>query len=164
MKTRQAIEQMTAAIMTNTLKSSRARASAPTRRGGPGCVRRPAVRLLAGALMLVPLIALTWDGLRSNAQAPVPPLTVNQPDDAGDGVCDSTCTLRDAVLAANATPAADVINFAPTLASVTLDGEIRIAGALSIKGNGAKLFIIDGGTNNNRIFFLNAANVTITDL
>src|SRR5687767_2434040 len=171
MKTRQAIEHVTAATMTDKMMHRWAYGSAPTRRGGPGNgglpKHLPARWLLAGALVVVAVIALTCDGQQAKAQAPVPALTVNQPDDAGDGVCDSTCTLRDAVLAANASAGADIINFAPTLTYVTLDGEIRIAGsggALSIKGNGAKLLIIDGGTNNNRIFFLDAANVTITDL
>ena len=172
MKPRQAIERMLAAIMTDTMRHRRARGSAPSRLRGPGGVRRPksrpAVWLLAGALMIVPLLALTWVGQRANAQAPVPPLTVNQPDDAGDGVCDSTCTLRDAVLAANATPGADTINFEPALTAVTLDDEILIAGgsggALTINGNGAKVFTIDAGPGINRIFFLNTGNVTITDV
>src|SRR5688572_8769686 len=171
MKTLQAINQVTAVTMTDTMINRGDFGSASTRRGGPGswgCTEyRPASWLLAVALLVVGVIALTWDGQQASAQSPVPALTVNQPDDAGDGVCDSTCTLRDAVLAANATVGADTIRFESTLTSVTLDGEIRIAGsggALSIKGNGAKLFIIDGGTNNNRIFFLNAANVTITNV
>jgi CSLREA domain-containing protein len=171
MKTGQAIEQMMAEIMTNTLKSRQARQCSPIRRDGPGDLRRPRRRptgwLLAGALVIVSLTALTWEGHRADAQAPGPPLTVNQPGDAGDGVCDSTCTLRDAVLAANATPSADTINFDPALTTVTLDNEILIAGgggALSINGNGAKVFTIDGGPGDNRIFFLNSANVTITDV
>src|SRR5215207_6035360 len=171
MKTRQAIEQMTGEVITNTLKGRQARQGSPIRRDGAGGLRRarrrPAVWLLAGALVLVPLFALTWDGQRAKAQAPVPTRTVNQPDDAGDGVCDSTCTLRDAVLAANATPGADTINFDPALTAVTLDGQILIAGvggALTISGNGAKTFTIDGGPDFNRLFFLNAANVTITDV
>src|SRR5687768_11883803 len=161
MKTRQAIQQMMAAIMTNTLKGRQAHQGSPLRGSGPGGSRRPgrrpAVWLVAGALVLVPLIALTWNGQRANAQAPAPTLTVNQPDDAGDGVCDSTCTLRDAVLAANATPGADVINFDPALTTVTLDGEIGVAGgggALAINGAGAKIFTIHAGGNVNRIFLL----------
>ena len=74
--------------------------------------------------------------------------SVNQPDGAGDGVCDSTRTLRDAVLAANATPGGDTINFDPALTIVTLENEIRIAGgggALTINGNGAKTFTITAG-------------------
>ncbi|MCA1620542.1 MAG: PxKF domain-containing protein [Acidobacteria bacterium] len=172
MKTRQAIEQTMGEIITKKLKSRQAHQGSPIRRDGPGGLRRPrrrpAVWLLAGALLMASLFALTWDGQWAKAQAPAPPLTVNQPDDAGDGVCDATCTLRDAVLAANATPAADVINFAPALTTITLEGEILIngggGGALTINGNGAKIFTIDGGPGINRIFFLNVANVTITDV
>ncbi len=36
---------------------------------------------------------------------------VNELDDAGDGVCDDTCTLRDAITAANADPDFDTITF-----------------------------------------------------
>jgi CSLREA domain-containing protein len=171
MKTRQAIEHIMAAFMTNTLEGRRAHQGSQLRRGVPGGLRRPgrrpAVWLLAGALVSVALVALTWDGQRAKAQTPTPTQTVNQPDDAGDGVCDSTCTLRDAVLAANATPGADVINFDPALTTITLEGQILIAGgggALNINGNGANIFTIDGGPDVNRIFFLNAANVTITDV
>jgi hypothetical protein len=75
--------------------------------------------------------------------------------------------LRDAVLAANATPGSDTINFDPALTTVTLENEIRIAGvggALTINGNRAKTFTIDGGPDINRIFFLNTGDVTITDV
>lgn len=166
---RQAIEQMPAEILTNTSKRRRAHRSSPIRRDGAGGLRRPRRRpagwLLAGALVIVPLFALMWGGRWANAQFPVPALTVNRPDDAGDGVCDSTCTLRDAVLAANATPGADTIKFEPFLTTVTLESEILIGGgALTINGNGAKTFTIDAGQDTNRIFFLNSTNVTITDV
>ncbi len=36
---------------------------------------------------------------------------VTSPADPGDGVCNTTCTLREAISAANAKPGADVINF-----------------------------------------------------
>ena len=38
-------------------------------------------------------------------------LTVKQGDDAGDGVCDATCTLRDAILTATMSPPPILINF-----------------------------------------------------
>jgi CSLREA domain-containing protein len=37
--------------------------------------------------------------------------TVNQINDSGDGTCDATCTLRDAILTANAAAGNDVIEF-----------------------------------------------------
>lgn len=121
------------------------------------------VRLLAG-LLVIAFLAVPWQYQRVSAQAGL--FTVNQPHDAGDGVCDSTCSLRDAVLAANATSASDVINFDPALTTITLESEILIGaggGALTISGNGAKFFAIDGGPDINRIFFLNVADVKITD-
>jgi trimeric autotransporter adhesin len=36
---------------------------------------------------------------------------VNNTDDPGDGICDSVCTLREAIDAANANPGADAITF-----------------------------------------------------
>ena len=40
------------------------------------------------------------------------PYTVNSTDDVNDGVCNSThCSLREAILAANANPGADTIAF-----------------------------------------------------
>src|SRR5437773_3029529 len=51
--------------------------------------------------------------------APANSFRVNQPSDAGDGVCDATCTLRDAINNANALPSDSTINFAPGLTKIT---------------------------------------------
>ncbi len=85
--------------------------------------------------------------------------TVNQPDDAGDGVCDATCTLRDAVQEANTLDGDDTIDFVSSLTTIALDDEIEIInehGSLRILGPGADRLTIDGGPGTNRIFFLNA--------
>lgn len=93
---------------------------------------------------------------------------VNQPSDAGDGVCDATCTLRDAVTAANSAASDDIITFNPGLTSIALTSEIVIAnnGTLTINGPGANvLTITGGGAGTNRLFSLNSgANVTVTGL
>jgi CSLREA domain-containing protein len=71
--------------------------------------------------------------------------------DAGDGSCDATCTLRDAVLAANANPGADTITFASTLSGDTIlldiagKGNIKITDSLTIQGPGANLLTVSGG-------------------
>ncbi|MBS1795149.1 MAG: carboxypeptidase regulatory-like domain-containing protein [Acidobacteria bacterium] len=93
-------------------------------------------------------------------------LTVNLPGDDGDLTCDATCTLRDAIDDANASTADDAIVFAPEIAVVTLAGEIVInnRGKLTITGRGANLSTIDGGPGQNRIFFANAANLTLRHL
>jgi CSLREA domain-containing protein len=92
--------------------------------------------------------------------------TVNQSGDAGDGVCDATCTLRDAVTAANGAASDDTITFNSGLTNITLTGgEIVIAsnGTLTISGPGANVLTIDGGAGTNRIFSINGSTtVTIT--
>jgi len=62
---------------------------------------------------------------------------VNQGDDAGDSICDATCTLRDAVLSANAAPAPSLIQIAPAAAMI----DITQLGALLVQAAGA---MIDG--------------------
>jgi hypothetical protein len=82
------------------------------------------------------------------------------------------CSLREAVSAANASPADDLINFVPGLTAVVLTDQIVIenAGALSITGPGAKLLTIDANAANNgnpfgnRILSVNNASVAITDV
>jgi len=177
MKTGQAIEQMIAAIMTNTLKSRRAYGSAPTRRGGPGALRRPrrrpAVWLLAGALLIVPIIALTWNDQRAKAQPTGTTFVVNQPGDAGDGVCDATCTLREAIAAANAAEGADTISFdsaafaAPGPHIINLSGALPdLSSDMTIQGPGANILTVrrDKG-GDYRIFTITAGQtVTISGL
>ncbi|MDQ4126388.1 MAG: Ig-like domain-containing protein [Actinomycetota bacterium] len=45
------------------------------------------------------------------AHAAATTFTVNQTGDPGDGLCNATCTLRDAIVSANSNPGADTINF-----------------------------------------------------
>lgn len=79
---------------------------------------------------------------------------VNQTNDAGDGVCDATCTLRDAITAANNAGSDDSISFSYLIfnnrATITLNGtDIIIAnsGALSINGLENEKVTIDGNSN-----------------
>jgi CSLREA domain-containing protein len=63
---------------------------------------------------------------------------VTSSGDSGDGTCDATCTLRDAVAAANANSGADTIMFASTLSGDTIlldiagKGNIPISDSLTI--------------------------------
>jgi len=90
--------------------------------------------------------------------------TVNQPGDAGDGTCDATCTLRDAINTANHLPSVSTINFAPGLTQITLTSEIVISGILTINGSGANVLTIDGGVGANRIFTITGGLVDINDV
>jgi hypothetical protein len=89
--------------------------------------------------------------------------TVNQAGDAGDFTCDATCTLRDAVNAANAAATDDTISFAAGITTITLTSEIQITigGTLTITGPGANVLTIDGGAGTNRIFQTLSATATI---
>ena len=65
------------------------------------------------ALILLLFAALAAGAaLRAGASAQMATLTVTSAADPGDGVCDETCTLRDAILEANARPGPDRIEFA----------------------------------------------------
>ncbi len=84
------------------------------------------------------------------------------------GRCDSRCTLRAAVNAANNSPTDDTISFDPVLTFfrgtiVFLNTELMInnAGTLSINGPGAHVLAIDGSAGTDRIFNVNGATVTI---
>jgi hypothetical protein len=89
-------------------------------------------------------------------------ITVNDNSDpSGTGACPATCSLRQAITAANG---GDTIVFAPGLSSpINLaQGELLIGKALTIQGPGATKLTISG-QNNSRVFNLTAA-ATITDL
>lgn len=96
---------------------------------------------------------------------------VNQLGDAGDGTCDATCTLRDAITAANSAATDDSVSFSyilfnspQTIVVTGADIQINNNGSLIIFGNGADRITIDGN-GNGRIFTVNAgANATIKGL
>jgi len=110
-------------------------------------------------------------GLFLTASAQAATYTVNQIGDAGDGTCDATCTLRDAILTANGTADNDIIGFDAgvfgTAQTITLGGtELTIAnnGTLMINGTGESLLTVSGG-NASRVFVVNdSATATISGL
>jgi hypothetical protein len=91
--------------------------------------------------------------------------TVTTTADSGAG------SLRQAVIDAEFAATDDIINFSPALSgqAIVLTGEIEItdtgtSGILTINGLGADVLTIDGGAGTNRIFLIDGATVTITDL
>ncbi len=97
--------------------------------------------------------------------------TVTKTGDSNDGTCDTDCSLREAVAAANTAAGDDIIAFDSTVfgtaqtVNVTL-GEIIIgvSGTLTINGTGANMLTIDGNMNS-RIFRTGAGVVaTINDM
>ena len=92
--------------------------------------------------------------------------TVTDLADPGNGVCDSDCTLREAVTAANAHPGLDQVVFRSGLSgAITLDGtQIAAAGPIGIYGPGANVLTVSGA-NASRVFDLQSGGpVTIAGL
>ena len=154
------------------------------------------MNLLKQALLTISLVlALTvWPLLQGNAGMPNGPMastvnsTLDQPDfNPGDGICETAlgngiCTLRAAVMEANATPAADTITFidlpgSPDLYTLTLAGmddtallgDLDILVDATIQGIGSTETILQAGSTMlsgiDRFFhILGDANVTLERL
>jgi CSLREA domain-containing protein len=91
--------------------------------------------------------------------------TVNKTADTNDGSCDSDCSLREAIAAANASPQDDLIVFGSMFdfsQTIVLSGtEIVIgAGTLTVTGPGAGKLTIDGNMASR--IFRTAAGVVAT--
>lgn len=101
--------------------------------------------------------------------------TVNKTADSNDGVCDSDCSLRDAVAVANSAPGDDVVRFAvpdalcpnkicqfplnPTFGYINAGGN----GALTIQGNGwFRTIITIAGANS--LLLVNSGVITVNDI
>ena len=71
--------------------------------------------------------------------------TVNDVTDPGDGTCDGTCTLRDAILAANASGGADTITFS-TSGTIVLSSALPTnTNTLTIDGSGQSVAVDGAG-------------------
>ena len=122
---------------------------------------------ILGGILLASLLATAIMGASPIPSARAAPATynVNLLTDNGDGTCDiGSCTLRDAILAANANLGADTIAFdASLIGSIPLASSLpNISEELVIDGAGAKITIVG---NNFRILVVNAAvNVTLNAL
>ncbi len=112
--------------------------------------------------------------------------TVTKTADTADGVCDADCSLREAVIAANASPGADKIvvpagtytltrAFSLTCPSGTppencpwndttsIDGDLDVTDDVTIQGASARTTIVQQ-TFRDRVFEILAGNVTIQSL
>ena len=110
------------------------------------------------------IVFLMTIGFVSRVQAET--FTVNKFTDTNDNVCNSDCSLREAIAEANASATDDTIEFDPTVftgqRTITLtSGELIVAdsgGALTINGAGTLTIT---SNNQSRILFINTATVTI---
>jgi CSLREA domain-containing protein len=98
--------------------------------------------------------------------------TVTKTDDTADGACDSDCSLREAIIAANANPGADTITLPAKPYTLTIGGagednsatgDLDIADDVTIDGAGAGQTIIKGGAGwDDRIFDIPAWGISVT--
>ena len=99
---------------------------------------------------------------------------VSKTADTNDGVCDADCSLREAIIASNASPGTDTINlpagtFTLTIAGASEDasatGDLDVTDGLNIIGNTAATTIINGNglVTGDRVFhILSGAPVEIS--
>jgi CSLREA domain-containing protein len=99
--------------------------------------------------------------------------TVSKTADTNDGTCDADCSLREAVIAANAAagpnsiilPAGTYLLTLPdTAEDLSVNGDLDVNGELTITGAGAATTIIDGNNATRVIHVLGTAPLSITDV
>lgn len=98
--------------------------------------------------------------------------TVTKTADSNDGVCNTDCSLREALAAANNVGSDDIIEFDSsvflTSQTITLNNatlEIENNGSLVINGTGAELLTINGNNTFIRVIFIaDNARVTVNKL
>ncbi len=97
-------------------------------------------------------------------------LIVTKTADTNDGVCDADCSLREAVVVANAAVMDDMITFDPAVfmsaqVIVLTNGELIFdnAGKLVVNGPGANLLTLSGN-NASRVFTNNGADAIVRGL
>ncbi len=115
-------------------------------------------------LVVLPSLALLASlSLTTPEAAAQGSLIVNQSDDAGDGVCgDGTCTLRDAVLAANAEPDANTITFDLAAHTIYLSSALPdLASGMTIQGPGAGSLTVRRNASDPFRIFTVAAGATV---
>lgn len=83
--------------------------------------------------------------------------TVTKTADTNDGTCDSDCSLREAVAAAQP---GDTVVVPASASHYALDSHISIAQSLTISGGGAASTVIDASGSSDRDFSISAGDVT----
>jgi CSLREA domain-containing protein len=121
--------------------------------------RRPVLAVIAGILLYAfsPL-----------AQAAT--FVVTKTADTNDGTCDSDCSLREAIIAANANAGADVITLPAGTYTLTIrgagedagaTGDLDITDSVTINGAGASTTIVNGNALD-RVFHIVSSTATVT--
>jgi CSLREA domain-containing protein len=117
------------------------------------------------SFILSVIIVLFHGTLTSHAAT----FTVTKTADTNDGLCDTDCSLREAVTSANDFSADDVIAFSPLFnapQTITLDRELTVIrnGTLTISGTGASMLLISGNNTTAAFTIVDNATVNINNL
>ncbi|MCE7986497.1 MAG: CSLREA domain-containing protein [Caldilinea sp. CFX5] len=116
---------------------------------------------------LIALFVAVLIGLAAPQPALAATFTVTKPADTNDGACNADCSLREAIIAANAAPGADVITLPAgtyTLSRSGVDntaanGDLDVTGPLTINGAAQATTIIQAGASSptaiDRVFSFN---------
>src|SRR5438105_1369453 len=113
--------------------------------------------------MLFVISALVVVGSASVAQAST--FTVTKTTDTADGTCDSDCSLREAIIAANSNPGPDTITLHAGVYTLTLPaaatdaqgGDLDVTSNITINGAGAKTTIVDASALSERVLEVHGA-------
>lgn len=112
--------------------------------------------LIKSTLLFTSLVLIFSGIALRRAEAIIPTAyVVNSTADPGDGICDATCTLRDAINAANNDGVDSDINFAPGLSgTINLASELPVLQTtMTLNGPGATLLTVRRNTGGNyRVF------------
>ena len=126
-------------------------------------MRRTALRQLTW-LLLILLLLLSLIGIQSAHAAG---FVVNTTTDSNDGSCGTPCSLRDAIIAANASTGADTITFDSSLsgATIVLGSTLpNITDDLTIDGSSLILPVTIDGAGTYRVFYVDSITVTLDSL
>jgi CSLREA domain-containing protein len=119
-------------------------------------------------------LGLVGAGLLGVQPAQAATFTVTKTSDTADGACNADCSLREAVIAANAAAGPDTIVIPPgryvlslpgTDENASANGDLDITGDTTVRGAGASSTIIDANgtvTNSRALHILVGTTVTIT--
>ena len=142
-------------------------------KGAPGGCERAGAPFAARLVLLVVVLALAAAS-SAPAQAAVDVFQVTKQEDTADGFCDSDCSLREAIIAANADVDVSTINVpeSATHYLITnglgddsgLQGDFDILSSVTIQGAGIDQTIVDGNALDTVFHVQDAGKLTLKGL